>query len=345
MRKLMHKPLKNNFKILVAGLFFCSGPLAAQTNVVEVTRELNLLLDDAMFFSDRYVTPATDAAVYQASSGWITSPKKVALWDVSFGLHANVFMTPHKDLSFLLNNTDLKFFQIQNASSAQIPTALGNKSQVLLTGELQGEPVNIKTPQGMDMQVVSYPYLQASVGLPFGIELMVKYSTKVKLKKSEYQVFGVGLKYNFSQYFKTLRDQKINLAVLAGYGREDVTFDFLNIQTAFGSLGINNITGSVDTYQYQLSASQEFGNVEFLAGFITNVSNVSYKVSGPRGSVEDIVPLQQILNQKLHDIYKTRTNYIGEVGTNYTFGNFGLQGIVAFGKFVNANVSLHYFIK
>jgi hypothetical protein len=132
--------------------------------VVALTKQLNLLLGDAMFFSDRYVTPATDAAVYQASSGWITSPKKVALWDVQFGLHANVFMTPHKDLSFLLSNSDLKFFQIQNASSTQIPTALGDKSQVLLTGELQGEPVNIKTPQGMDMQVVSYPYLQASVG-------------------------------------------------------------------------------------------------------------------------------------------------------------------------------------
>lgn len=345
MLRLMHKKGVKITKLIAASLFLCTGSLCAQTDAATIVQQIGLLIDDTMFFSDKYVTPATDAAVYQASSGWITSPKKTELWDISFGIHGNVFVTPHKDRSFLINNSDFKFFQLEQGSSAQVPTALGNDDQVYLSGELGGSNIRLETPQGMDMNVVAYPYLQGSVGLPFGTELVVKYSTQVKLKKSEYQVFGVGLKYNFSQYFKTLNEQKINLAVLVGYGQEDVSFGFLDVKTDFGTLGINKINGHVKTMQYQFSGSQEFGSIEFMCSFITNVSDVKYDVNGPKGSIEEIIPLQQVLNQRLHQIYKTRTNYIGEVGAKYNFGHFDLQGIVAFGKFVNANVSLHYLIK
>lgn len=341
----MHKKRFKITKLIAASLFLCTGSLCAQTDVATIVNQIGLLIDDTMLFSDKYVTPATDAAVYQALSGWITSPKKTELWDISFGIHGNVFVTPHKDRSFLINNSDFKFFQLEQGSSAQVPTALGNDNQVYLSGELGGSNIRLETPQGMDMNVVAYPYFQASVGLPFGTELVVKYSTQVKLKKSEYQVFGVGLKYNFSQYFKTLNEQKINLAVLVGYAQEDVSFGFLDVKTDFGTLGINKINGHVKTMQYQFSGSQEFGSIEFMCSLIANVSDVKYDVNGPKGSIEEILPLQQVLNQRLQQIYKTRTNYIGEVGTKYNFGHFDLQGIVAFGKFVNANVSLHYLIK
>lgn len=345
MLRLMHKKGNKITKLIAASLFLCTGSLCAQTDAATVVRQIGLLIDDTMLFSDKYVTPATDAAVYQASSGWISSPKKADLWDISFGVHGNVFVTPYKDRSFLINNSDFKFFQLEQGSSAQVPTALGNNKQTYLSGELGGSKIRLETPEGMDMNVVAYPYLQGSVGLPFGAELMVKYSTQVKLKKSEYQVFGVGLKYNFSQYFKTLNEQKINLAVLVGYGQEDVSFGFLDVKTDFGTLGVNKINGSVKTMQYQFSGSQEFGSIEFMCSFIANVSDVKYDVNGPKGSIEQIVPLQQVLNERLKQIYKTRTNYIGEVGAKYNFGHFDLQGIVAFGKFVNANVSLHYLIK
>lgn len=345
MPRLMHNLQKKINTIIAASLFFCSGSLCAQTDVALITQQIGLLIDDTMLFSDKYVTPATDAAIYQASSGWVSSPKKAELWDVSVGIHGNVFITPYKDRSFLIKNSDFKFFQLEQGASAQVPTALGDKRQVYLSGELDGSKIRLETPEGMDMDVVSYPYLQGAVGLPFGAELMVKYSTRVKLKKSEYQVFGVGLKYNFSHYFKTLNDQKINLAVLVGYGQEDVSFGFLDVKTDFGTLGINKINGSVKTMQYQFSGSQEFGKVEFMSSFIANVSDVSYDVNGPKGTIEQIVPLQQVLNQRLHEIYKTRVNYIGEVGAKYNFGNFDLQGIAAFGKFVNANISLHYLIR
>lgn len=337
----MHKPF---LKGLFAVLFLVSGRAVAQADQEAIT-QIGHLLDDALFFSDKYITPATDAAVYQSASGWITSPKKRELWEVSFGLHTNVFFTPQRDRKFTINNSDFKFFQLEQGTSATVPTALGNDQQVYLTGTLGNSPVRLETPEGIDMETVAYPYLQGALGLWYGTEILIKYSPKVKLKKSDYQVYGFGLKHNFSQYFKSLEAKKINLAVSVSYSKEDVEFNFLNVQTDYGTLGINTINGLVDTWQGQVSGSKEFGRFEAMASFMVNTSDIKYKVGGPKGTIENTLPLQQILNTRLQDIYKTKVNYIGEASLKYNIGKFDIQTILAFGKFVNTNISLQYTFK
>ena len=68
------------------------------------------LLSDALLYSEQYIIPITDAAVYQSSSGWVLSPKKKKLWDISIGLHTNIFFVPKKDRKFTINNSDFQFF-------------------------------------------------------------------------------------------------------------------------------------------------------------------------------------------------------------------------------------------
>ncbi|SFQ64891.1 hypothetical protein SAMN05444144_11212 [Flavobacterium akiainvivens] len=342
MPRLMHK--HTNILVLATALLLTGGATAQNTQ--QIAGDIGRLITDALFFSDKYITPAADAAVYQQSSGWITSPRERGLWDVTFGLHTNVFFTPKRDRVFTVYNDDFQFFQLEEGFRAAVPTALGNDKQVYLTGMIGNDPVRLETPEGIDMETVAYPYLQGSVALPWGNELVVKYSPKVKLEKSNYQVYGVGLKHNISRYFKSLEEEKIHIAVLAAYAKEDVSFNFLNVQTDYGSLGINQINGLVDTWQFQLSASQQFwDDLEFMGSFIVNTSDVKYRVTGETGTIEEIVPLQAVLNDRLKTIYKTRINYIGEFSAAYNIGNFNIQTIVAFGKFVNTNVSLQYLFK
>lgn len=333
----MRKP---SFKILfAAALLAFAGKAVAQNTQIE---QLGLLIDDAIFFSDKYITPATDAAVYQAASGWISSPKERDRWDFTLSLHTNMFFVPKSDRSFMIYNSDFKFFQLEEGTSARVQTALGNREQVNLIGQLGSDEVSLESPEGINREVVVYPYLQGSVSIGWGTELVVKYSPKVKLKRSNYQVYGFGVQHNISRYLKLLKDKNINLAVLAAYSKEDVTFDFLNVDTPSGNLGINTINGIVDTYQLQINGSKQFGKFEVMGGFICNVSDVQYKVGGERGSIEDILPLQDVLNRRLEEIYKTRTNYIGEASVKYSIGPVGIQGILAFGKFVNTNLAIQY---
>jgi hypothetical protein len=303
--------------------------------------DLGLLIDDALFFSNKYITPAADAAIYQATSGWMTSPKKRKIWDVTLGIHFNAFLVPNKDRKFVINNSDFTFFQIENASSATVPTALGNNNQVNLIGQIGTTPVSLKTPEGVNEEVVLYPHFSGSVALWYGTELVVKYAPKTKLKKGDYQVYGFGFKHNFDQYFKALQAKKINLAGLVCYSNENISFDFIDPQTSIGTLGINRITGLVDTWQLQFNASKEYKRFEFATGIIVNVSDVKYKFTGDVPP-NQAIPTQSLFNERLKEIYKTRTNFLGEVSCRYKINKMYLQSTFAFGKFVNSNIALQY---
>lgn len=308
----------------------------------ELLQQLGYLINDALFFSDKYITPATDAAVYQASSGWIDTPKKKKLWNVSLSVHTNLFFVPKRDQNFQINNSDFLFFQIENATNATVPTAIGNENQVFLVGEIDGNEVRLETPKGINQETVFYPYLQAGLGLWKGTEVIVKYSSHVKLKHAEYQVYGVGLKHNLDQYFKSLQKSKINLAALFAYSKEDISFAFLDVNTSYGTLGINKISGLVDTWQLQFGASKTYKKFELSTGIISNVSNFKYRLTGARGSIEEVLPFQQLLNKQLKDIYKTKTNFLGEVSCRYQISKLYLQTTLGFGKFVNSNFSVQY---
>ena len=324
---------------LVIAFFFTQKSKAQTLGDIE---QIGHLLSDALLYSQQYIVPATDAAVYQASAAWVMSPKKRKSWDLVLGLHANVFFVPTADRTFQIQNSDFEFFHIENATSATVPTALGDDNQIYLVGELGGQQVRFKTPEGINQETVIYPYLQGGIELPYGFEFIARYSTKTKLKRGDYQVYGFGLKHNFSQYFSKIEAKNIHFAAAAIYSKEDISFDFLDINTAYGNLGINNLNGLVDTFHFQLSASKEFNRFELITNFIINHSSFEYIVSGEKGSIEEITPVQSLINGLLKRIAKDKTNVLGEISGRYQISKIYLQSSIAFGKFVNGNIGVQY---
>jgi len=178
--------------------------------------------------------------------------------------------------------------------------------------------------------------------LPYGFEFIARYSTKTKLKRGDYQVYGFGLKHNFSQYFSKVEAKNIHFSAAAIYSKEDISFDFLDINTAYGNLGINNLNGLVDTFNFQLSASKEFKRFELITNFILNHSAFEYVVSGNKGSIEEVFPVQNIINGLLKRVAKDKTNILGEISGRYQISKIYLQSSIAFGKFVNGNIGVQY---
>jgi hypothetical protein len=332
---------KIGVNIIVFGILIISSQnLKAQTSTIDPA--IGNLIKDAIYFTDLYITPATDAAVYQAASSWINTPQKAELWDFTLGIHVNTFFVPKSDRSFLLNNSDLSFFQIEGQDSAMIQTALGSAAFVNLKGTLGGSDVSLKSPEGIDREVVVYPYIQGSLGIGFGTEAIAKFSPQITLKNVEYQVYGLGLKHSLSQYFKTIEDKNFYLSALVSYAKEDLTVNFLDVETQYGNLGFNALNSLIDTWQFQINASKKWNKFELSSGFITNTSSFEYKVKGEKGAIEDIIPLQSVLNSELKTIADTKINYIGEVSGRIEFYQFFVQTTLAFGKFVNSNISLQY---
>lgn len=337
--------LKNNIlKRLFFISFFCIHGAEAQISISTI-QELNNLLNDAVFISENYIYPGSDALVYQTSGSWMTTPKKKNLWSSTLELHFNFFKVPSSQKSFLLTNSNLSFFKIKGAESADTPTVLGNDNRVTLYGLLNKNEVVLRTPPGVDMEVATYPYLQGTLSLLAGTELVVRYSPKISIKDIEYQIFGLGLKYNFSQYIKRLKQNNIHIAGLLVYSTEESTFDFLNIQTDFGDLGLNSINNKINSWQFQISASKEWNKFELMLSSISNVSDFNYYLKGEEELIGGILPVKTVLNEKLKDINSTNFNSFGEISGRYQFNHFYIQTSIAFGKFANANVSLQYEFK
>lgn len=222
-----------------------------------------------------------------------------------------------------------------------VPTALGDDSQYFLVGDLNGQQVRLKIPEGVNQESIIYPYLQVSLGLPYGFEAVGRYSTRAKLKKGEYQVYGFGLKHNFSQYLPKLEAKNIYVSAMVMYSNEEISFDFLDITTSYGNLGINQLTGFVDTYHFQAGISKQYNSFEFMINTIVNTSNFKYEVNG---SAAETTLFKNLVNQQLTSLEDTKTNFIGEVGVNYFFNDFFIKSSFAFGKFANVNLGLNYTI-
>lgn len=330
------------WKIASLALLCGVSKVSAQTTEQTLT-ELGNMIDDAIFFTDRYITPATDAIAYQAAAGWMSTPKKANRWDVNIGLNFNTFFVPQSQRHFLLKNADLKFFTIEGAPNGDTPTALGSDQVVNLTGTLNNEPVTLESPEGVNRETILYPFLQGGIGVGYGTEVVGRFAPKIVLKHVDFQIYGIGVKHNLSQYVPKMEQKKWHLAAMALYSKEKVTVEFLDVETGYGNLGLNGLHSDVDSWQFQVNGSKEFRKLELSAALIGNSSAFEYEVQGKRGAIEDVIPLHDILNKELEAIYKTKFNFLGEVSGRYAFGkSLFLQGYVAFGKFLNTTVSLQY---
>ena len=321
----------------------------SQTINLAVFDHINEFFTDAVFFSDKFITPATDAAAYQATSGWIYSAKKNKLWSTSLGIHSNVFFVPQADREFVLNDSDFTFLKIMNSTSATVPTALGNDDFVRII-DVYGviNPAQpIKTPKGVNQNEIFYPHLSGSICVGFGTDIVGKFAPKTSIKQGEYQVYGVGIRHNLSQYLPNLEAKKINIAMTLSRSIENISFDFLDITTQLGTLGINRINGNVKTWRFQTNVSKEFGNLELMLGSMINISDFKYEFTGEKGTIDKLIKFdggssQAYFNKSLEKIYKTKLNSIYEFSATYKFRKFRFQGAVAFNKFINTNAAVHY---
>jgi hypothetical protein len=71
----------------------------------------------------------------------------------------------------------------------------------------------LETPKELIKKQLFILIFQVQYELGYGFEVLAKIcSTKTKLKRGEYQVYGFGLKHNISQYIKILEAKNIHFA-------------------------------------------------------------------------------------------------------------------------------------
>ena len=320
--------IKRSFLALIVCL-----PLLAQSQEYS---ETELLVLDLLTLSKKFATPGAEAAMYQSSAGWYTSAETKDLWEVDFSLHGNFIFLPEKKKTTQISNAEFNVLTIQGgAETATIPTALGGETDVFYEGEFLGSEFDFQSLEGIQKQMVAYPFLQASVGVPYGTNLSFRFLPLTEIKEVEYKVWGVALQHNLNQHFSEIENSDYQFAGLVGYSWIGVFYPFEAVELPGVALNKIKINGKL--LKFQLIASKKLNNTFelFSAVGITNGS-FNYQIGG-RGK-----EFLKALNSAYEKLNASETMFKADLGFNLNFQNFTVNSVFSVGEYLNYNLSLHY---
>ena len=331
-RKAMH---------CIAFLFLFPIIAAAQNTYLDDVEDF---LTDMLLLSNKYVSPAAEAAVYQSTGSWYSSAKNLDLYQVDLSLHINALPVSNAQKSFTVSDSDFIVLDIRDAESAQVPTALGGDTSVFYDFTLGEDNYELQTFEGASQQVFYYPYLQGSIGLWGQTELTLQYVPEVKIDASGYQTFGGAIKHNISQYWlgDNQDSQALEVALQMAYSLFDskIFFDGFEVTSTDQDQAtlavINSLTVDANAITGNLIASKRVNKFEFVGAFAVSANKFTYTMGG-EGDF-----LLGLLNDAFTALEDTSFMMRGNLGVNYHFDNWYVASNVTIGKFINTNVSVHY---
>ncbi len=298
-------------------------------------QDLDNVAGDLIFLMEEYVSPAAQATTYQSSGGWYTSAKKKALWDLEISLQGNALFVPDSKQNVLIEESSLVNLTIQGGqTSISIPSALGGESNVVFEGVINDDPFEFEAPEGLDQSYVNHYQLQAGLGIWKGTTLIGRYSPKIKINKTHYQVLGFGIQHSISQWIPSLEATTFDLAGLVSYSNYNVSDEFTPANLVLGTINAINVEG--ESVQFNLLASKTVKSFDFTAGVGLNVSSFTYEIGG------DGELLLAVLNQALTSLEDNKSNFKADLGINYSIDNISINTMLTFGKYTNLILGLNY---
>jgi hypothetical protein len=314
-----------------------------------ILEELGFVLDDLLLISNKYVSPAAEAAVYQSTGSWYSSAKSLDLFVVDVSLHVNALPVSEAQKSFVVNQSDFgdDGLRIRGAETARVPSALGGETSVFYDFTLGEDNYELQTFEGANQQVFYYPYLQGSIGLWGQTEVTLQYVPQVKIDAAGYKTFGGAIKHNISQYWlgDTPDSQALQVAVQVAYSlfNSKILFDDFEITATDSDESvlslINTLAVEANTITLQFIASKRYRKFEFVSAIALSENQFDYTMIG-----EDFtsLPILDLLNQSFEALEDTSVMMRGNIGVNYHMHNWYLASNVTIGNFINTNLSIHY---
>ncbi|SDS59764.1 DUF6588 family protein [Gramella sp. MAR_2010_147] len=322
-----------NFKYLFLVLIFASGKSFSQA----IPQEGTDIINDFLILADGFASPASESAAYQATAGWFTSARALEPWKVDVSLHANALFVPSSKKEFTVKDNDFTNLTINDGDrGAVIPTAFGTDSEVMFNGSFMGEDFSFQAIEGIDKGALFYPFAQVSVGLPYGFQLGVRALPELEVDGSKFSTYGVGLKHNFSQYFRFNDEEDLQVAGIIAYDIFDVKYEFQQISVP-NLVNLDLIDVSAGVWMAEVMASKKYENFEIFGALGVAQSDFEYEFGG------DGIALG-LVNSNLATLNDKEAQFKGDIGFNLYFEKFKISTMATAGKFVNLNIGLHFLL-
>ena len=251
----------------------------------------NILLtstEDARILAEGYTAPLGKALTYALNSGWATSAKTHKKLGFGLAIGGAAPFVPDADQVF--TPTGLTSLSVPSGS---LPTVFGEGGDQTLYFTLVSDDIpglgeqqytgELTFPGGLKDELplgtVPAPIVQASVGVIFDTDLLVRFVPTMEIQGSTFSLTGVGLKHNIMQYFGPLDKLPLNVSVLAAISKASFEYDLSD--SSFGGNSANRkMTFEADTFTLQALASIDLPVISAFVGLGYNAGDSRFDVSG-----------------------------------------------------------------
>ncbi|MFN8406646.1 MAG: DUF6588 family protein [Sphingobacteriaceae bacterium] len=221
--------LRMKKKSLIIGLSVTAILLLSNTTTSFAQKDISGLFkstpDDSRRLIESYLNPLFKGFGSGLSAGWYNTAKTKKLGHFELRISAGGAFVPAADKSFDITQIGLSSnITPSNPQSTVAPTVAGDKNTIppQIDIHASGQPIiqNLNLPQGAGLFVVPAPQIQATVGLPKGVDVSLRLMPKIKLGDAgSVYMIGGGVRLNIGQLIKAKVVTKLpfDLAVAAGY--------------------------------------------------------------------------------------------------------------------------------
>lgn len=331
--------------VLIMGALGFSTLLCAQSNVNEL---LAAGLEDAERFTDAYLAPVSEGAIYSIAGGWYNTADAKPLGGFEISIIGN--MTPYKNKddkkAFVLNTAEYENLQfVDGSASRPVSTALGDIEGVRVFVEAEVAPgvtsrEEFELPSGLAAEGLNFipsGFVQASVGLIKGTEIKARFLPKINTDDVSVGFYGFGLQHEFTKHLPADKVLPVAISGVIGYTHLDGTYDFTGTGIVDGT--DQRIEANINTWIFQAVVSTRlpvinfYGGLGYLSGKSeTDILGTYVVQSGPfQESYED--PFS---------VSRKASGVVANLGAKLKLGFFRLHADYSLAEFNNLSVGINF---
>lgn len=314
---------------------------------------------DASKLIKAYFNPGIEGLMSSMNNGWYHTAKthKKFGFDLSIGLNAAFLDKKHETF----NINELRMTSISSSATTASTFAGPNKptnytvtlknielkapNGTVITRDIQG---SFKFPGGvtadLPMKAVPGPAVQLAVGLPFKMDVIVRYFPETKFGKDDGKasMYGIGLKKEITSWFGPIEKTPLHVSLLAAYTSLDLTYTLNNQVT--GALEVQSGLAKFDmsAFTVQAIASLNFPIINFYGGIGYSNGNADLKMDGNFSYTynEQTVRYKKAITPP--SLNFKSSGFRTTVGTRLSLGFFKIFADYTLQKYNTANVGIAF---
>ena len=291
------------------------------------------------------------------NNGWYHTAKVHEKFGFDISIGANFTNIPSKKELFsiaelgLSNNTTV----INGATSS--PTVAGSNSispaQFQYSTQIEGQNVsaNFTMPTGikedLPANTIPAPAVQIGFGLPFKLDLIVRYVPKVGSEDVKTDVFGLGIKKEITELLGPLDKTPLHISVLAAYSNMGVNYEIGNVNNDVSTQNAS-ANFSLNTYTIQAIASLNFPVLNVFGGIGYNGGDLRLNTLGNYTlNYNTSINGAPNVEESITDPFSIKTNsgsMNATIGARVSLGFFKLYGSYSLQEYntINAGIAFSF---